>query len=130
MIIDDIRSSRVILEKILRSSYECDITSAESGDQALTCLYAHVPDLILLDVVMPIMNGYKFLKLLRSKEEWKTVPVVIISGQDEKGVIDDFAALDVSGYLFKPFSVQDVEHILDPLLKTTSVEGKHLHVPS
>jgi len=120
MIVDDIKPSREILAKIIRSSFHCATILAESGKEALTILSSQTPDVILLDVIMPHMNGSEFLHILRSNNDWKNIPVVIISGQDEKSVLSDFASLGVSGYLFKPFTAQDVERVLEPILKTIS----------
>jgi len=120
MIVDDIKSSRTILEKILHGSFDCSTLSAESGKEALAMLSSQRPDVILLDVIMPNMNGAEFLRILRNKNKWKNIPVVIISGQDERSVLSDFASMEVSGYLFKPFTVQDVEGIMNPILKKIS----------
>jgi CheY-like chemotaxis protein len=117
MVIDDIKSSRVILEKIMNSIFVCNSITVASGKEALITLSSYTPDLILLDVSMPQMNGFEFLQILRRNHAWKNIPVVIISGKDEKSVLNDFASMEVSGYLFKPFSAQDVESVLTPLLR-------------
>ena len=80
MIVDDIKPSREILAKIIRSSFHCATILAESGKEALTILSSQTPDVVLLDVLMPHMNGAEFLHILRSNNDWKNIPVVIISG--------------------------------------------------
>jgi CheY-like chemotaxis protein len=116
MIIDDIKSNRILLERIIHRKFACDITSAEGGKEALDMLPSHPPDVIMLDWFMPLMNGSEFLQILRSKSEWEKIPVVLISAMDENAAVKNTASIDIAGYLPKPFSAHDVERILTTVL--------------
>ena len=116
MIVDDVKSNRILLERFIRRRFDCDIITAESGKEALDILPSHTPDVIMLDWFMPQMNGPEFVQILRSKNEWKKIPVIIISAKDEKTALADIASLDISGYMPKPFSAEDVERILTTVI--------------
>ena len=58
------------------------VTEAENGRVALERLSVAVPDLILLDLMMPEMNGFEFVTAIREKEAWRKIPVVVVTAKD------------------------------------------------
>lgn len=88
------------------------LTTANNGEEAIEVLEkadenAGLPDLVLLDINMPKMNGLEFLRLIREKEEWKNLKCFIITTSEEE--VDKEAAkkLGVSGYIVKPFKLNN-----------------------
>ena len=68
-------------------------------------LYNHIPDLILLDVEMPDMNGLEAITELKKREKWRSIPVVFLTGWADDGLqvdVEDMGALDMIGKPFEP----------------------------
>jgi diguanylate cyclase (GGDEF)-like protein len=102
LIVDDENTNLKVLSHILGQDYT--IYTATSGESAIEKAKEYKPDLILLDIIMPGMNGYETLSAVKSCEEIKKTPIIFITGltsdEDEaKGL-----ALDAADYLTKPFS--------------------------
>lgn len=83
---------------------------ARNGEEALQALAAAgdtLPDLVLADINMPKMNGLEFLQALRAQEEWKGLKCFIITTSDEKVDREAARRLGVSGYIVKPFKLNN-----------------------
>ena len=117
LIVDDLASNRALLDKIVRSSLSYDTSLAADGSEALTKVAIDKPDLVLLDVMMPVMNGYTFLKELRAKDEWKSIPVIVTTSSGDKAIVREMVALGVSGYLLRPFAARQVVDAIQEALK-------------
>lgn len=84
---------------------------AKNGEEALSILNnkdrAHDPDIVLIDINMPKMNGLEFLSVVRKTHEWKDLKCFIITTSDEK--VDRMAAkeLGISGYIVKPLKLNN-----------------------
>ncbi|HAN21176.1 MAG TPA: diguanylate cyclase response regulator [Clostridiales bacterium] len=103
LIVDDAKSNINVLAELLRSDYI--IKAATSGEKALTiALSENPPDLILLDVVMPEMDGYEVCKRLKASSQTKNIPIIFITGKlGEEDEINGFN-LGAMDYITKPFS--------------------------
>lgn len=104
VVIDDEKQIRRML-KIALSSAGHDITEAENGRDGLSCIARQQPDLVILDLGLPDMDGKEVLKELR---EWSAVPVIVLSVRSldsEKVIALDYGAQD---YVTKPFSVEEL----------------------
>ena len=100
LIIDDDPLMLKIIKDHLHSRY--DVGSAISGKVAYRFLEKRHTDLILLDYIMPEENGPAVLKHLRSNPQTKDIPVVFLTGMQERGKIAEALALKPQGYLLKP----------------------------
>lgn len=102
LVIDDDEPILTLMENVLRA-YRYQPVIAKSGTIAVEVARAHRPDLILLDLHMPGMDGRQVLDLLRSDELLRSIPVVILSGDR----IDDaeIAAAGAVGAIQKPFDL-------------------------
>ena len=86
----------------------------KNGEEALAFLQDNaeaLPDLVLLDINMPRMNGLELLEVLRGREEWKRLKCFLITTSDEKVDKDRAAQLGVSGYIVKPFKINNPSSI-------------------
>lgn len=107
LIVDDTPSNLRLLSSMLsRHGYE--VRSAISGSVALMAIHTVYPDLILLDINMPKMNGYEVCMQLKSQAETKDIPVIFLSALSELG--DKVQAFQSGGvdYITKPFHVEEV----------------------
>jgi len=84
LIVDDNRDFVRLIRQFLNNPVRYyQVTTAHSGQEALAMLHQHHPDLILLDLVLPDLNGYQILEELRANPAWCAIPTVIVSAQDE-----------------------------------------------
>ncbi|MBI3919203.1 MAG: SpoIIE family protein phosphatase [Betaproteobacteria bacterium] len=104
LVVDDNEDNRYTLTRRLkREGYE-NLTTAEDGRQALDLLGAQRFDLVLLDVMMPGMNGYEVLERMRSDRVLRHIPVIMISALDEIESVIRCIELGAEDYLSKPFN--------------------------
>ncbi|MCK5522739.1 MAG: response regulator [Thiomargarita sp.] len=105
--VDDKQENLYVLIKILdKQGY--DVFPAISGVKALSAVRSNKPDLILLDILMPDMNGYEVCKHLKADEQTRDIPIIFISALSE--TVDKVKAFSIGGvdYISKPFEVKEV----------------------
>ncbi len=101
LIVDDVHENLHTLLNILRQDYA--VMAATSGEKALEIARrAPAPDLILLDIKMPEMDGYQVLKYLRSEPSTAEIPVIFVTAAAEAGDDAKGMALGANDYLLKP----------------------------
>lgn len=103
LVVDDSRTFRFALSRMLRQAgYE--VLEAENGREAVEVARAMRPQLVLMDVVMPEVNGYAATRMLRRAPETATTPIVIMSGAEE--AIEQFWVIRIGAddFMPKPFS--------------------------
>lgn len=95
------------------------VSTADNGVYSNHLIYSrNPPDLILLDVVMPLMSGEKKLKLLKSREKSRNIPVLLISSKEERELRAIGAACGADGCLPKPFTANELVLSVQSLLLT------------
>jgi class 3 adenylate cyclase/CheY-like chemotaxis protein len=101
--VDDLRENRELVARYLSRSGHIVVTAA-GGEEALQTLAQTDVDVVLLDLVMPGMDGREVLRRIKEHPDWRATPVIMISGrQDMDGIIDCIEA-GADDYLFKPFN--------------------------
>jgi len=101
LIIDDEKSNIITLSHYLRDEFSVFV-SRDSRD-ALDMAERHRPAVILLDILMPEMDGYEVLEALRKSDKTKDIPVIFISGLVNNEDIDKGMSLGAADYITKPF---------------------------
>ncbi len=105
LVIDDNEVNLKLAQKILTvSGYE--VMAAARGEQAIEMACTRRPDLILLDIRLPDIDGLEVLRRLRSLPETKDVPIVAMTAQAMPDEVDRFVAAGCDGYIQKPISLQ------------------------
>lgn len=104
LIIEDSEFNRELLNELLSDEY--NIILAENGQNGLDVLQEHYHDvsLILLDVHMPVMNGYEFLKIVKSDPLFESIPVIVATGSDAKDEEEKCLGLGASDFVSKPYN--------------------------
>jgi class 3 adenylate cyclase len=101
--VDDLQENRELAARYLSRSGHIVVTAA-SGEEALLTLDQADVDVVLLDLMMPGMDGHEVLRRIKEHPEWRATPVIVISGrQDMDGIIECIEA-GADDYLFKPFN--------------------------
>ena len=106
LIVDDVETNRFVLRNIITDMGLQPIL-AENGVQALRIVERHRPQLILLDVSMPEMDGYEFCRLMKEDPVTRDIPIIFISAYDEPDDIITGFSLGGEDYITKPF-IQEV----------------------
>jgi len=104
LIVDDNEHNRYTLTRRLKREGYANLTTADNGRQALEALNAGRFDLVLLDVMMPEMNGYQVLEHLKADRQLRDVPVIMISALDEMDSVIRCIELGAEDYLARPFN--------------------------
>ena len=105
LVVDDSYTTLILLEWFLKENgYEASIVI--DVEKALEYLEKQTPDLILLDIQMPKISGYDFLKILR--EANKKIPILMISANDSSENIKLVKELGASGFVAKPFKLNEL----------------------
>jgi DNA-binding response OmpR family regulator len=107
LLVDDDRALTVFLEKYLKDNgYEVKaLTEAAEGlEYAIT----RSPDLIILDVMMPIINGFNFCRLLKQEKNRKNIPVILLTARDQMKDIEIGFEVGAEAYLTKPVNTAEL----------------------
>ena len=103
LVIDDSKAVRLIAIKAL-APFDCEVREATNGFTGLFAMERLLPDLILLDVAMATMNGDTMLEMMRSNEQLKDLPVIMMVSTTDHKVLPKITALGVSAMVKKPFT--------------------------
>ena len=118
LVIDDDPDGREMLCQYLRKSGH-EVECASNGREALESVLARQPDLIVLDLCMPELDGAAFLKALRSYLGMQSLPIVVLTGAPDSPLVDRARFLRVSAVLVKGTATpQDVLHAVEEELAT------------
>jgi two-component system phosphate regulon response regulator PhoB len=98
--------SALVAYHLARESYR--VRTAASGPEALKAMEAELPDLVLLDLMLPGLSGLDVLREIRRRDEWRAVPVILLTAlRDERDRVEGLR-LGADDYVAKPFSPQEV----------------------
>ncbi len=113
---DDAQNSYLIGFILEKSGYE--VTSASDGEQAVAEVEKSVPDLILMDMLLPKMNGYEATRRIKARPESKDVPIVALTAYSMKGDREKILESGCDGYISKPIDpetfVSEMEEYIRP----------------
>ncbi|MCB1190854.1 MAG: PAS domain S-box protein [Leptospiraceae bacterium] len=98
LVVDDIKDNRELVKAFLEK-YSFKLIEASDGKVALEIIKEHIPNLVLLDIRMPVMDGYEFIKILKTVPEWNSIPVIALTASS---VYDDSQKDLFSSYIRKP----------------------------
>lgn len=114
--IDDSKTIRLIVSKAFKS-FDCDVYEASNGVEGLAVASREQPDIIILDLTMPIMDGAEMLSKLKSNPDLKNIPVIMLTAEAGRENVLRIAKMGVRDYLIKPFKeelvVERVGRIID-----------------
>ena len=122
LIVDDEPNIVAALEYLLqRSGYE--VLLAQHGEAALKQIEQHLPDLVLLDVMMPLKSGYEVCQHLRERAEWQHIKIIMLSAKGREAEVNKGLSLGADFYFTKPFSNEALVAKIDELLESAAKPG-------
>jgi len=107
LVVDDTEANIDILVEVLGDDYELMV--AMDGEEALEMVLEEPPDLILLDIMMPGMDGFEVCEKLKTIPSTAQIPFVFLSGKSDKKDMDKGMQLGALDYIIKPFDPTDVQ---------------------
>lgn len=117
LMVDDVATNLICAVEVLRTSYE--VSTAKSGRQALLMLNEMTPDLIMLDVNMPVMDGYEVFQKLQTNPEWADIPVVFLTAETDMNKEIKGLSMGAMDYIRKPFDPEVMKTRIDKILSLT-----------
>ncbi len=121
LIVDDNETERTALKEIFKTESTWETVVAQDGQDALDRLHVGLrPDLILVDLRMPKLDGYTFIQRIREDLSLRKIRVVVISADHDREKVRALAQLNISGYLLKPFDVAKVKAVLQSSLSAST----------
>ena len=135
LVVDDVKTHSKVIRKILENcGYEVHL--ADNGIKAFFKLKS-IPekfDLIILDIMMPVMDGYATLKKIRSDNGLKNIPVLMCTAKGDEQSRHYLAQIDIQGYLIKPFNaealINKTQQIIASANKAQSIQANENGVNS
>ncbi len=119
LIADDDKATRMVVKKrLLQEKYK--VFTASTGQRALSICKTNHPDLVLLDIAIPQMNGYHTCKKIKQDPKTKEIPVLFVTGKElePRGIIKRGRDLGAYGYILKPYTLKEllekIKEILGP----------------
>ncbi len=122
LIVEDDSDQRRLLVKIIQEAFSCEILEAEDGLEALKIIIQdkQVPNLILLDLMMPCLTGVEFLTIVRGRPEFDQIPIVVCTALAETKEIKGKIGNHIQSYVVKPIKrAKLLEKILEVLHPVT-----------
>ena len=115
LIIEDEEEIRFLIKEILPQAY-LELVFAEDAFMGLKLARKLKPDMIILDINLPLMNGVEFAKITRNYEMTRDIPILVITGRRDMDTVIKMKKMNINGYLLKPFLpdvlIQQVSDIL------------------
>ena len=115
LIADDEPNIVTALEFLLgRRGY--DVRVATDGDEALALVASYIPDVVLLDVMMPVKSGYDVCKRIRERADWRHIKIIMLSAKGRDAEVSKGLSMGADVYVTKPFSTRELMDKIKDLL--------------
>jgi len=103
LVVEDQVDNRQILRDLLTSA-DYELTEAENGEEALAAVSKQRPDLILMDIQLPIMDGYEATRRIKANPAWKDIPIIVVTSYALSGDEAKAREAGCDAYVTKPYS--------------------------
>ncbi len=125
LVVDDLPDNLFLIDVILGSDDNYQLSYANNGPAALEAVEASPPDLILLDVMMPGMTGYEVMRRIRQNSRLPYVPILLITAHDELTIAEGLQA-GADGFIRKPFEIEELVSCVRTILSSRH-DSHHSH---
>ncbi|MCL2231359.1 MAG: response regulator, partial [Treponema sp.] len=117
LVIDDIASMLRTIHHALHDKYEVSLLS--KSEVVLDFLHNNKPDLILMDYLMPVINGFELIGSIRALPDYKDIPIIIISTEGTFRNVNEAIKLGASDFIVKPFDPKELNYKVDRQIRLT-----------
>ena len=125
LVVEDDRSIQMVLELVLTRMAKCDVLLASDGPEGLAMIQKHKPDVVLLDLMLPGMDGFEICQKSKADEATRQIPIIFLTAQPQPSAVARAMALWAAGYLVKPFDpIKIIDQINEAL---TRVQAPLIH---
>lgn len=107
LVVDDDRTITVLIKKYLEKN-GFDVTAMNEASEGLEYAMTRKPDLVILDVMMPIINGFNFCRLLKAEEASKDIPVIMLTSRNKLKDVEIGLEMGAEAYLIKPLNIDEL----------------------
>jgi DNA-binding response OmpR family regulator len=123
LIADDEPNIVTALEFLLQKS-GFEVRVAKDGEEALRLVASYRPDVVLLDVMMPVKSGYEVCQRMRENPDWHGIKIVMLSAKGREAEVSKGLSLGADLYVTKPFSTQDLVTRIKALVAESGAPGQ------
>lgn len=120
--VDDSKTIRMIVKKAFKP-YDCQLSEAENGVEGLSVAGRDKPDLIILDITMPVMTGTEMLEKLKADPLLRDVPVIMLTAESGKENVMKIVKMGIKDYMVKPFKG---DQLIDRVKKLVTLEEQKI----
>lgn len=121
LIVEDEDSYRKFTSKILEKYLKCKIVACSNPKEAFEYLNNNIPDAIIMDLQMPVMDGLTAVKYIRAAERTSKIPIVVCSALGFESIIKTMAQYNVFDFILKPADAQTIIKKISKILKETDI---------
>jgi CheY-like chemotaxis protein len=116
LLAEDFDENRIALKLMLKLA-GFEVLEARDGQEALEATRSGRPDLVLMDISLPLIDGLQATRTLRAEAEFESLPIIIVSAYDNQESIDEALAAGGTDYLCKPIEFDDLKKKIERQLK-------------
>ena len=127
LVVDD-HPQLVDLVRIRLESSGFEVITASDGQEGLARARTESPDLIILDVMLPKMNGYKICRLLKFDRKFKHIPIVMLSSRAKKSDAEVGLKMGANEYVFKPYNPKQLLEVIKRYVDGVAPENSQARV--
>jgi len=116
LVVDDNPSITAEVERgLLELDAAYEVTTANNGEECLENIRLKKPDLIILDIIMPGMDGWNIVEKLHETKEWKDIPIIFLTAKDDV-LSKSVASMCIEEYLVKPVNIEELDKKIKKIL--------------
>lgn len=116
LLVDDSKTALMMSQMVLRSQRGFRFVTANDGQEAIAKAQEAKPDLILMDVMMPVMNGLEATKRIRAIDELRDIPIIMLTTRSEMEYVEQGYECGCTDYCNKPLDAREILSKIDSLL--------------
>ncbi|HKQ73585.1 MAG TPA: response regulator [Blastocatellia bacterium] len=115
LIAEDFEDNRIALTLILKHT-GFDVIEAENGQQAIEAVRREEPDLVLMDITLPVLDGLQATREIRNDEKFRHLPIIVVSAHDNEEIRREAAEAGGSEYMTKPIKIEELKKLIEDCL--------------
>lgn len=127
LVVEDDALVRLFLKKLIKKKFNYTVLEAGNGIEGLSLIHEHSPDLILLDISMPMMDGLEMLNTLRNDPDNRGIPVAVLTAFSDKELVSQLLGLGISDFILKPLDLEKTFERLQKIINENRILQKKDH---